>query len=285
MRTVNIAHSTLSCILRQFDRLRHCHIASRRRPVYHVFIANDSQGLIAMDLGGAKRPSGSCCGSMPWADTGSAWATRSRGPARAAGPTADVPILGDLSSRHARIRRDGEGYLIEALREVRVDGRPVRRWAGSATAAGSSWARSVRLLFRQPHPLSATARLDFLSRHRTQPSSDAVLLMADACVLGPEAAQPRRLPRLDARSDPLSATGRAVLPHAPAAFEIDGVVCDGCGPDAARNSRVEGEGFSFNLEAVQEGITTRVPAPHGNDRATLCDARSTRSVGCDGSHA
>ena len=27
-----------------------------------------------------------------------------------------MPILGDLSSRHARIRRDGEGYLIEALR-------------------------------------------------------------------------------------------------------------------------------------------------------------------------
>ncbi len=35
---------------------------------------------------------------------------------------ADVPILGDLSKRHARIRRDGEGYLIEAFRPVYVDG-------------------------------------------------------------------------------------------------------------------------------------------------------------------
>ncbi len=38
----------------------------------------------------------------------------------------DVPILGDISPRHARIHRDGEGYLIEAIREVRLDGRPVR---------------------------------------------------------------------------------------------------------------------------------------------------------------
>ena len=35
--------------------------------------------------------------------------------------TCDVPILADIYSRHARIRRDGEGYLIEAIGEVRVD--------------------------------------------------------------------------------------------------------------------------------------------------------------------
>ena len=38
---------------------------------------------------------------------------------------ADIPILADISARHARIRRDGEGYLIDAFREVRVGGRPV----------------------------------------------------------------------------------------------------------------------------------------------------------------
>ena len=39
---------------------------------------------------------------------------------------------------------------------------------------------------RRAHPLSLTARLDFLSRHRTQPPADAVLLLADSCVLGPK---------------------------------------------------------------------------------------------------
>ena len=88
-----------------------------------------------------------------------------------------------------------------------------RASAGWATAAGFSWAASVRLLFRRPHPLSATARLDFVSRHRTQPSADAVLLMADTCVLGPKRHAPRRLPRLDARSDPLSPRAGIVLPR------------------------------------------------------------------------
>ena len=32
--------------------------------------------------------------------------------------------------------------------------------------------RGVKLKFRRPHPLSATARLEFVSRHRTQPSTE-----------------------------------------------------------------------------------------------------------------
>ena len=44
---------------------------------------------------------------------------------------ADIPILADISSRHARIRRDSEGYLIDALRDVRV-ARPGGREDGTA---------------------------------------------------------------------------------------------------------------------------------------------------------
>jgi hypothetical protein len=98
----------------------------------------------------------------------------------------DVPILGDVSGRHARIRRDSEGYLIEALRDVKVDGRQVEHTALLSDGARIQLGEAVRLLFRRPLALSATARLEFLSRHRTHPSTDAVLLMADACVLGPK---------------------------------------------------------------------------------------------------
>src|SRR5262245_58744456 len=45
----------------------------------------------------------------------------------AQGPGPDVPILGDLSRRHAIIRRDGETYSIEAIRPVRIDGRAIER--------------------------------------------------------------------------------------------------------------------------------------------------------------
>lgn len=105
---------------------------------------------------------------------------------RALSPVADVPLLADLATCHARIRRDSEGYLIEAVREVWVEGRPVVRAAllrdGSRIRLGSA----VHLLFRRPHALSATARLEFASHHRTQPSVDAVVLLSDVCVLGPE---------------------------------------------------------------------------------------------------
>ena len=102
----------------------------------------------------------------------------------AGGDSPDVPIMGDLSRRQAIVRRQGEGYSIEAVREVRLNGKPVSRtaalWDGSVIELGEG----VRLRFRQPHPLSATARLEFLSRHRTQPSTDGVLLMAESCILG-----------------------------------------------------------------------------------------------------
>jgi len=47
----------------------------------------------------------------------------------------DVPILGDISARHARICRDGEGYVLEVLADMRAlvywfsfDGAGARRW-------------------------------------------------------------------------------------------------------------------------------------------------------------
>ena len=64
--------------------------------------------------------------------------------------TADVPILGDLGDRHARVRRDGEGYVIEALRDVRVNDRPVGRRPPRATAAGSCWANRCGCCFGSP---------------------------------------------------------------------------------------------------------------------------------------
>jgi hypothetical protein len=97
----------------------------------------------------------------------------------------DVPILGDLSHRHARIRRDGENYLIEAIRDVRVDGRPMVPLAALSDGCKIDLGPSVRLRFRRPHALTGTARLEFASHHYTQPRVSAVILMADTCIIGP----------------------------------------------------------------------------------------------------
>ena len=161
----------------------------------------------------------------------------------------DVPIMGDLSKRHARIRRDGEGYLIEAIRDVRLDGRPVAGVAllrqGSTIELGSS----VKLVFSRPHALSATARLDFKSRHCTQPSSDAVLLMADSCVLGPKP-HSHVVCRNWTEEVVLYRHDEQLFCRSPVKMEIDGVRVKGRGPVTTR-SRVLGDQFSLTLEEMQ----------------------------------
>ncbi len=97
----------------------------------------------------------------------------------------EVPIVGDLSHNHAVIRRAGEGFLITPRRPTKVNGREIRQATSLADGAMIELGEGVRLRFRKPHPLSGTARLEVVSQHRTQPPVDAVLLMADSCVLGP----------------------------------------------------------------------------------------------------
>jgi hypothetical protein len=99
--------------------------------------------------------------------------------------TVDVPLLADLSRHHATIRRDEEGYTIEPVRDVWLNHHKIDAptWLNDGCLIQLGPALVMR--FSRPHPLSATARLDFVSNHRTQPSAAAVLLMADTCVLGP----------------------------------------------------------------------------------------------------
>jgi hypothetical protein len=161
---------------------------------------------------------------------------------------ADVPILGDLSGRHARIRRDGEGYVIEAFREVRVNGRRVEHVALLSDGYKLQLGDAVRLAFRRPHALSATARLDFLSHHRTEPTVDAVLLMADTCVLGP-----RPQSHVICREWPSEVVlyrqeGRLYV-RSKGTLEVDGIRTKDKGP-VTWSSRVMGPHFSLGLEPL-----------------------------------
>jgi len=161
---------------------------------------------------------------------------------------ADVPILGDIARRHVRLRRDGENIVIEALGETLVDGRSVR---------GSTWLRdgsriqlgnSVSLLFRRPHALSGTVRLEYLSRHRTQPSSDGVLWMGDTCILGPKP-NSHVVCRNWTREVVLYRDAGQMICRASGPLVIDGLDYVAHGP-VTGHSRVVGDGFSFNLERI-----------------------------------
>ena len=164
------------------------------------------------------------------------------------GSALDVPIHGDLSRRHAKIRRDGETYLLDPLRETRVEGREVKQLRELADGDLIELGQSVQLRFRKPHPLSATARLDFESHHRSHPGTDSVLLMADTCVLGPKPTSHvvcrnwNDEVMLFRQGDDLSCRSRQP-------FEIDGRPTQGRGP-MTHNSQVTGDQFSLSLEAV-----------------------------------
>jgi hypothetical protein len=165
------------------------------------------------------------------------------------GAAPEVPILGDLSRRHAVIRREGENYSIEAFRPVRVDGKSLSRsaplWDGSTIELGDA----VRMKFRRPHPLSATARLDFISRHRTQPSTNGVLLMADTCIMGAAGNSHVVAPRwqhevvLFRQADELGCRTSAKI-------TVDGTARKTGRCTLGARCRVEGEEFAFSLEPV-----------------------------------
>ncbi|MDB5386747.1 MAG: hypothetical protein JWM11_2393 [Planctomycetaceae bacterium] len=98
---------------------------------------------------------------------------------------AEISLLSNLSRYHARLIRSGEIWLLEPLGPVTVEDRPVVRQCllndGNRILLGSS----VKLRFRLPSALTGTARLDFESSHRTNPSVDGIILLAGTCVLGP----------------------------------------------------------------------------------------------------
>lgn len=111
------------------------------------------------------------------------------------GARVDVPLVADVARLHASLTRDVEGYLLEAVRSVQVNGQAVTRGLlrhEDRVTLGTS----CQLLFRQPVPLSLTARLDLVSGHRLPLAVDAVLLMADTLVLGNSAQAHVTIPEL-----------------------------------------------------------------------------------------
>lgn len=97
---------------------------------------------------------------------------------------ADIALLADVSRHHATLQRDTEGYFLEAVRKVQINGKPTDKVllkSGDWITLGSS----CQLQFFQPVPASTSARLNLTSGHRFAQPVQAVLLMADTLVIGP----------------------------------------------------------------------------------------------------
>jgi hypothetical protein len=158
---------------------------------------------------------------------------------------ADVPLVADVSRLHATLTRDAEGYLMEAVRPIQINGQTTTRallQSGDRVTLGAS----CQFQFRLPVPGNMTARVDLVSGHRLPVSVDAVLLMNETLVLAgvtqahivvPDLKQPVVLFR---HKDGLG------VRHA-GEMRIDGQKCSGrslLGP----RSTVSGEDIAFAVE-------------------------------------
>lgn len=164
------------------------------------------------------------------------------------GVRVDVAIQGDLSRQHATLKRSGEGYLLTAHRPVRVAGRNVEHSAPVGAGEVIELGSTVRIALRRPHPLSATARLDFVSRHRTQPPVDAVLLMAETLILGPATSSHVHCPHWS-REVVLYRQGPDLVCRYRGRFEVDGTPAEGSSV-ISRASQIVGPDFTMSLEKL-----------------------------------
>ena len=161
-----------------------------------------------------------------------------------------IPLQADVSRRHARICRRGEGYVVEPQQRTAINGQLISETTlltdGDELLLGEG---GVQLRFRQPHALSASARIELVSRHRTRPAVDAIILMAESCVLGPNL-QNHVVCRDWENDVVLYRRNNALYCRAMDSIEIDGRLCDGRGP-VSFQSRVSGDDFSMSLEEVK----------------------------------
>lgn len=117
------------------------------------------------------------------------------GQATADGPV-DVPLFAEVSRTHAEVTRDGEGYVIESGRGIRINGSETKRAvlnAGDRVTLGSS----CQFLLHKPVSVSSSLRLELTSGHRLPVAVDGVLLMGNELMLGPGPEAHIELPGLE----------------------------------------------------------------------------------------
>jgi len=161
---------------------------------------------------------------------------------------AEIPILADLSRRHATIDREGESYVLTPIHPVYLDGVKLAGPTVLRNDAVVQLGEAVQMRFRRPHALSATAVLTIESHHKTEPAVDSIVLMSETCILGPQAHSHIQCRGwsdeivLFRRGDQLSC--RSQMP-----LEIDGEPCGGQA-ELGRNCRLEADQIALSIEQL-----------------------------------
>ena len=179
-------------------------------------------------------------------------------------PDADIsiPIVGDLRKRHAKLLTVDDQHFLNYLDTEGGTGRPKQDLVQLRNGQQLGFDGGVKLKYTKPHPLSSTARIDFVSRHRTQPWSDAILLAGQSIILGPDPNNHVYCPTWN-HDLILFRRHNNWYCRSKNKIDIDGEQFDFEGP-ITMNSTVSGEDFSLTLEpAFDRSRTTQLGSPHG----------------------
>jgi hypothetical protein len=147
-----------------------------------------------------------------------------------------------------RIARSGNDFLATNLAATTCDGRPLADRHLLKHGQQLSLGSAVVVKLTVPHRYSATARLDLVSRHRTQPWSDAVILVADTIILGPGSTSHIVVPHLD-QEVVLCRRENGWTIRSSGNIEVDGEVRRNQAELVSRG-RIVGDGFSMTLETA-----------------------------------
>ena len=158
----------------------------------------------------------------------------------------DIPILADLSRRHASIRRDGEAYVLTPVHTVRVNGVEITGPTVLANDSTIELGSSVKMRFRKPHALSATAILTLESSHKTEPAVDGIVLMAESCILGSQK-HSHICCRKWENDVVLFQRGNELYARSSEPLEVDGLPAD-TGIPLPANCRIEAENLALSFE-------------------------------------
>ncbi len=161
----------------------------------------------------------------------------------------DIPILGDLSRRHAIVRRANEMYILEPLSTTMVSGFRVTTPTPLSDGDEIGLGPRVLLRFRQPTPLSNTARLELISHHRTEPLADGVLLFGETCLLGPGDQNHVRCPEWEQQIVLSRHERQGFRFRARERVEVDGVLSADSGI-LGWNTNLAGSSFALRLERL-----------------------------------
>lgn len=160
----------------------------------------------------------------------------------------DVPLLADLSRRHATIVREGESYILHPIHQATVNdvaaAGPIVLRDNSVIGLGES----VKLRFRRPHALSATAVLQIMTHHKTEPAVDGIVLMSDSCIIGSQGHSHIRCRDWE-HEVVLFRRGDQLICRTQAEAEFDGRPMPSQ-VEVRQDCRIEGEDFALSFEEI-----------------------------------